>query len=151
MTDIEVKRKELETAKRIRENGYYCGGLSGCKEMECPADPTKDRQDHCGVIYGKWGVQEWDDFIATREAELAELDKKVPTNADCTCMTSSEAIAPIPERLYPRAKGATGPTVDDFALALIHSGFYNPYEPDYAERTYGIAEKLKAESDRRRS
>ena len=137
MTDIEVKRKELETAKRIAGMpGRFCG--VGESAVKCFADncPVKHEIAPMEAQCLNWDNDQWDAFIATREAELAELDKKDPT---------------APERLYPRAKGATGPTVDDFALALIHSGFYNPYEPDYAERTYGIAEKLKAESDRRRS
>ena len=101
----------------------------------------KDRHDHCRVISGKWNKQDWDAFIATREADLAELDKKEPTT---------------PERLYPRAKGATGPTVDDFALALIQGGYYvylaQTGQGEFREETlFSSAAMLKAESDRRRS
>ena len=127
MTDIEVKRKELETAKRIRDNNGNCGALvpePSCFRDFCPANnPSK----------GLCKNFDWDAFIATREAELAELDKKESTNADCA------------------------PTVDDFALALIQGGYFQIVLGEDAAignliaRATKIRDALKAESDRRRS
>lgn len=132
MTDIEIKRKELETAKRIRDNGYSCAGLPGCKELECPCDPNPSRQNGCRTDWME-SHEKWDSFIATREAELAALDK-----------------AQKPEPLYPRAKGATGPTLDDFALALIQGGYFDRGETGDVQALFLEAAELKAESDRRR-
>ena len=126
MTELEVKRKELETAKKIRDAGYDCANDKSIDCKEC----TLDLYPLCTE-----GKEVVDDFIATREAELAELDKEGSTT---------------PERLYPRAKGATGPTVDDFALALIQGGYYPLRNEDTAALLYARAVELKAESERRR-
>jgi hypothetical protein len=104
MTDIEVKRKELETAKRIRDNEYDC--IAPEAYVPCDKCPVRIGCD-CNPT-GKGMMIAVDAFIATREAELAALDK-----------------AQKPEPLYPRAKGATGPALDDFALALIQGGYFN--------------------------
>ena len=139
MKDIEVKRKELETAKWIRDNGYSCTDID-CKESECPCDPNPNRQDGCRG----WNQhpKKWDAFISTREAELAALEKTprlyIGKNG------KMEYIMPI------------GPTIDDFALALIQGGFYQDLEADEethampAECLFNAAASLKAESDRRR-
>ena len=132
MTDIEIKRKELETAKRIREMGSdgfvaVCDGIA-CDEDNCPFVVL------CSDSKGSEVTPDYvRAFIATREAELAALDK-----------------AQKPEPLYPRAKGATGPTLDDFALALIQGGYFDRGETGDVQALFLEAAELKAESDRRR-
>ena len=88
MTDIEVKRKELETAKRIRAGGYFCGfgpGTVKCIEDCCPG------KNESATECSHWQELEWDAFISTREAEIAALEE-TPTNSDCICSPPSEAI-----------------------------------------------------------
>ena len=180
MTDIEVKRKELETAKRIREMGSdghcaICDGVS-CDEDNCPF-----------VVICQSGIgseltpEVVCRFISTRESELAALEE-TPRDGVCQkCLgegfyytkgaTTMEAVKRTCEcqtgayskpRLYIGKDGKPeyimpiGPTLDDFALALIQGGFYQDLEADEethampAECLFNAAASLKAESDRRR-
>ena len=169
MTDIEVKRKELETAKRIRENGYTC---------------TNDDNVVCDVCKpmagGECRVCEkdfWDAFISTREAELAALEE-TPRDGVCQkCLgegfyytkgaTTMEAVKRTCEcqtgayskpRLYIGKDGKPeyimpiGPTLDDFALALIQGGYFNMTMGEDAAiaNLVSRAEKIKAALDARR-
>ena len=167
MTDIEVKRKELETAKRIREAGGFCGNTKPevlCIEDSCPC-AWKGGCRH-------WQTPDWDAFISTREAELAEMEK-TPTKVCEKCggagfyytkgATTMEAVKRVCEcqdhyhagvTTAPKTLADRIPTLDDFALALIQGGF-GITEPgyDYGESfkaLFSLAESLKAESDRRR-
>ena len=50
-----------------------------------------------------------------------------------------------------RANGKDSPSIDDFAIALIRGGYYHLTLGELAEkRLYHYAERLKAESDKRR-
>ena len=152
MKDIEVKRKELETAKRIRDNGYNC----------CTLDPYLYCAE-CPVCNGERCTKNddfsWDAFISTREAELAEMEK-----------TEVAHQAPVCEKCggagFYYIKGATtmeavkracecqahSPTLDDFALALIQGGYFNMTMGEEAaiENLVSRAGKIKSELDRRR-
>jgi len=173
MTDIEVKRKELETARRIKAAGYDCAKDIEVMCLRCPVDG----RDSCT----KTPAAEWDAFISTREAELAALEE-TPRDGVCPkCLgvgfyytkgaTTMEAVKRTCEcqtgayskpRLYIGKDGKPeyimpiGPTLDDFAIALIQGGFYQDLEADEethampAECLFNAAASLKAESDRRR-
>lgn len=166
MTDIEIKRKELETAKRIREMGSdgfvaVCDGIA-CDEDNCPfvvlCSDSKGSEVTPDYVRG---------FIATREAELAALDKAQESlrgdgNAGPSDGLSHVQTAPHDgltheERvraLYGEAFRRTNPSpsLDDFALALIQGGSYSmAFSSELAaEIIYERAATLKAESDRRR-
>ena len=137
MTDIEVKRKELETAKRIRAGGYFCGfgpGTVKCIEDCCPG------KNESATECSHWQELEWDAFISTREAELAALEETPdltpkPGYSGCTI-----GVDPI------------GPTLDDFALALIQGGYFNMTMGEDAaiSNLVSRAEKIKAALDARR-
>lgn len=158
MTDIEVKRKELETAKRIRGNGYTCQGANpyiSCFDDECP---SRKRGDLCSFS-GK--PADWDAFISTREAELAEPEN---TPQDGLSHVQTAPDDPLEKMLAKWRGGAIPagdpsfrftdriPTIDDFALALIQGGYYCPNDEKNPEASlYHFAERLKAESDRRRA
>jgi len=173
MTDIDVKRKELETAKRIRDSEYDCTEDDSVVCSQCPFDGKN--------LCTKTPPAEWDAFISTREAELAALEE-TPQDGVCQkCLgegfyytkgaTTMEAVKRTCEcqtgayskpRLYIGKDGKPeyimpiGPTLDDFALALIQGGFYQDLEADEethampAECLFNAAASLKAESDRRR-
>lgn len=177
MSDLEVKRKELETAKRIQDNGYTC--LEAIPGIHCFLDccPGKSIAGDCY----HWNSVSWDAFISAREAELAALEE-TPQDGVCQkCLgegfyytkgaTTMEAVKRTCEcqtgayskpRLYIGKDGKPeyimpiGPTLDDFALALIQGGFYQDLEADEethampAECLFNAAASLKAESDRRR-
>lgn len=68
MSDIETMRKELETAKRIRDNGYDCIGLA--PSIVCTPDCCPAKTERCRP----WKSDDWDVFISSREAELAALE-----------------------------------------------------------------------------
>ena len=136
MTDIEIKRKELETAKRIRAEGYSCHALVpyvSCYNAPCPSNGEEK-----GCLFRS--PADWDAFITTREAELAALDKAQESlrgdgNAGPRDGLSHVQTAPHDgltheERvraLYGEAFRRTtpSPTLDDFALALIQGGYFN--------------------------
>jgi hypothetical protein len=129
MTDIEVKRKELETAKRIRDNEYDC--IAPEAYVPCDKCPVRIGCD-CNPT-GKGMMIAVDAFIATREAELAALDKEAPVagvGIPCRCNIT--------------------PTLDDFALALIQGGYFDRGETGDVQTLFLEAAELKAESDRRR-
>ena len=155
MKDIEVMRKELETAKRIRAANYSCFGHEEtivCSTRNCPAF---DEKSGCTC----WYTAELDAFISTREAELAEMEK-----------TEVAHQAPVCEKCggagFYYIKGATtmeavkracecqahSPTLDDFALALIQGGYFNMTMGEEAaiENLVSRAGKIKSELDRRR-
>ena len=174
MTDIEVKRKELETAKRIRAGGYFCGfgpGTVKCIEDCCPG------KNESATECSHWQELEWDAFISTREAELAALEE-TPQDGVCQkCLgegfyytkgaTTMEAVKRTCEcqtgayskpRLYIGKDGKPeyimpiGPTLDDFALALIQGGYFNMTMGEEAAiaNLVSRAEKIKAALDARR-
>lgn len=128
MTDIEVKRKELGTAKIIRNNGYSCFGdelTLGCNVDQCPCNGNES-----GCL--NWTTEQWDNFIATREAELAELNKKELGNHRKDKMPESARLDQRQGCNHSMpSTGTTGTvytwkpdqTVDDFALTLIQGGF----------------------------
>ena len=176
MTDIEVKRKELETAKRIREMGSdgttaICDGIA-CDEDNCPF-----------VVICQSGIgseltpEVVCRFISTRESELAALEE-TPRDGVCQkCLgegfyytkgaTTMEAVKRTCEcqtgayskpRLYIGKDGKPeyimpiGPTLDDFALALIQGGYFNMTMGEEAaiSNLVSRAEKIKAAIDARR-
>lgn len=115
--EYERKSRELEVAKIIRDNAYDCGGSSiNC--AECP------RMREACMLSPDESKAYWDDFIAAREAELAQ--------------TAEE----------PGVIMSSGKTVDDFAIALIKGGYYVVGEN---VALYNAATGLKAESDRRQA
>ena len=162
MADIEVKRKELETAKRIRAGGYFCGfgpGTVKCIEDCCPG------KNESATECSHWQELDWDAFISTREAELAALEETPQdglTHEERAKELTGSTNAYSKPRLYIGKDGKPeyimpiGPTLDDFALALIQGGFYQDLEADEethampAECLFNAAASLKAESDRRR-
>ena len=80
MTDIEVKRKELETAKRIREKGCdgfiaICDGIS-CDGDNCPFVVlcSNGRGDEVTAGYVRA-------FISIREAELSQPEQSEVSRA----------------------------------------------------------------------
>ncbi len=92
MTDIKIRHKELETAKKIRDNDGCCLGVPGvysCFDSYCPG------KNSSGTECLHWRKPEWDSFIAAREAELAQTPEE------------------------PGVIMSSGKTVDDFAIALI--------------------------------
>ena len=153
MADIEVKRKELETAKRIRDNGYTC---------------TNDDNVVCDVCKpmagGECRVCEkdfWDAFISTREAELAALEETPQdglTHEERAKELTGSTNAYSKPRLYIGKDGnpeyimPIGPTLDDFALALIQGGYFNMTMGEDAaiSNLVSRAEKIKAAIDARR-
>ena len=169
MSDIEVKRKELETAKRIRVVGYDCRNDDEITCFECTLDEYGLCRDQKN--------QELDAFISTREAELAALEE-TPHDGVCPkCLgegfyytkgaTTMEAVKRTCEcqtgayskpRLYIGKDGKPeyimpiGPTLDDFALALIQGGYFNMTMGEDAaiSNLVSRAEKIKAALDARR-
>lgn len=167
MKDIEVMRKELETAKKIRGAGSFCGHTR-CIEDHCPG------KNESATVCFHWREHEWDAFISTREAELAEMEKaaedikagdpvaqtlsgyvkvgeihgavgKAFDVYEKPCIETVSAESINPDRI---------PTLDDFALALIQGGF-SISDPGYdngesIKALFSRAAALKAESDRRR-
>jgi len=154
MTYIEVKRKELETAKRIREMGSdghcaICDGVS-CDEDNCPFVVlcTNSRGSEVTPDFVKG-------FISTREAEIAALEETPTDTASTVCPVcqGEGTVSTMSDRFqgcrhniastgasvrthdgtsYPVAPVGTGmpiltpsPTLDDFALALIQGGYFN--------------------------
>lgn len=125
MTDIEIKRKELETAKRIRAAGYSC--MIACES--CIRDYCPGKNSGATECY-HWRDRDWDAFSATREAELAEIEKTT-TKACEKCggagfyytkgATTMEAV----KRVCECQDQPSAPTLDDFALALIQGGYFN--------------------------
>lgn len=124
MKSIEVMRKELETAKKIKAAGGFCGNTF--PEVKCIEDHCPGKNKAATVCF-HWREHEWDAFISAREAELAEMEKAAE------------------DRI---------PTLDDFALTLIQGGFsitepgYDNGESIKA--LFSRAAAIKAESDRRR-
>ena len=173
MSNIEVKRKELETAKRIRDNGYTC--LLAIPGISCFSDccPVKSVGEDCY----HWNSVSWDAFISTREADLAALEE-TPQDGVCQkCLgagfyytkgaTTMEAVKRTCEcqtgayskpRLYIGKDGKPeyimpiGPTLDDLALVLIQGGYFNMTMGEEAaiSNLVSRAEKIKAALDARR-
>ncbi len=158
MKDIEVKRKELETAKRIRDNGYKCQKEISCWADNCPACGTS------GLCLQLDNV-DWDSFISTREAELVEMEKGENTQDRFQTATHSDGLSHVQTAPHDdltheeRIKKFTGgtvyevhqtapvPTIDAFVFALIEGGYYRYGEINLL---FNDAAALKAESDRRR-
>ena len=87
------KLRELETAKLIRGNNYSCTGIPAfCSKC------SREREGCC--LSPDESKAYWDDFIAAREAELAQTPEE------------------------PGVIMSSGKTVDDFAIALIKGGYY---------------------------
>ena len=158
MTDIEVKRKELETAKRIRAGGYFCGfgpGTVKCIEDCCPG------KNESATFCSHWQDLDWDAFISTREAELAALEETPQdglTHEERAKELTGGTTAYSKPRLYIGKDGKPeyimpiGPTLDDFALALIQGGYFNMTMGEDAaiSNLVSRAEKIKAALDARR-
>lgn len=152
MTDIEIKRKELETAKRIRDDGKCL--YIDCDEcpFRCPlVAPTCLDAKSTGIV---------NDLISAREAELAETEKgqegiygdgeSGPQDGLLHVQTAPEAGKTLRDAM-PELFRATDrpPTLDDFALALIQ-GMGQDAIIHHPETLYDLAAAYKAESDRRR-
>lgn len=145
MTDIEVKRKELETAKRIRDSEYDCTEDDFVVCSQCPFEG----KDSCTNT----PATEWDAFISTREAELAALEE-TPKERHPIEFVGHKVYAPGAISAGEPSFQFTqySPTLDDFALALIQGGYYpsTMQSEDGAKWLYRRAEEVKAESDARR-
>jgi len=153
MTDIEVKRKELETAKRIKAAGYDCTKDIEVMCLRCPVEG----RDSCT----KTPDADWDAFISTREAELAALEETPHdglTHEERVKELTGSTNAYSKPRLYIGKDGKPeyimpiGPTLDDFAIALIQGGYFNMTMGEDAaiSNLVSRAEKIKAALDARR-
>lgn len=153
MSDIEVKRKELETAKRIRVVGYDCRNDDEISCFECTLDEYGLCRDQKN--------QEIDAFISTREVELAALEETPHdglTHEERVKELTGSTNAYSKPRLYIGKDGKPeyimpiGPTLDDFALALIQGGYFNMTMGEDAaiSNLVSRAEKIKAAIDARR-
>ena len=137
MDDIEVKRKELETAKKIRDNVYTCQGTESYISCFGDEGPSKTEKVECAFL-GKPAA--WDACISIRETELAKTEK--------TPQDGLSHVQTAPHDWLTRNTIFTDriPSLDDFALALIQGGYYFMGKP---EDLYIEAASIKAESDRR--
>lgn len=157
MSDIEVKRKELEIAKRIRDNGYSCH--SGIPCISCYNAPCPSYGEEKGCLFRT--PKDWDAFISSREAELSALEETPHdglTHEERVKELTGSTNAYSKPRLYIGKDGKPeyimplGPTLDDFALALIQGGYFNMTMGEDAAISNLIsrAEKIKEALDARR-
>lgn len=142
----ETLKKQLETARATRANNGHCKAIDRKDCQYCPFDIEP--------CLGK-SLEDWDAVIAELEGKIANLESIRSAGS-----TSSLDWKP---RLYIGPDGKPEyikppfPSVDDFALALIHGGHTMVMLPgldegdrEYPKRLYDLAAALKAESDRRR-
>lgn len=141
MTDIKIKRKELETAKDMLQRGT-CGGVD-CDNCPfgCPFhDPWDSLKSEAKAKI--------ESFIATREAELAVLDKDaniadgfVKTGKLATAVGTVESYdLKAAETVCPTCQGKGTVSVrDDQEQGNYHQAYTGPGVLTHGGKSYPVA------------